>query len=290
MNNNKALSILFGIGIILYFLASYLGSNSPIDLFFISIGILAIIFGFYTKDKKIKVTNSYIVSVFSVNIIQWLILIYIFYYNPVYSISDYLIPLIAALWATLFLANQIRKKYLKSSQTKIDMLKDKTKLILLITGVIIIIGSLIGLITYYAPIFLYGITLGLMVLVYGFYHEKRVKVPERNDIAHMYLKKDNMAINYVKVMGFLIILQIFILIYFFHQFSIDDWPLAFTLSMNIAIYFSIQIYLSDVKLSDALKIPYISDLKISNEKIEKIIEIGAVALFIIIFGAFALKI
>lgn len=297
MNNNKILPILFGIGIILYFLASYLGSKSPTDLFLISMGILTIIFGFYTEDKKIKVTNSYIVAAFSVNIVQWLILIYIYYYNPVHVTTSYFIYLIGgALIITLILANQIRKKYLKSSQTKIDMLKDKTKLILLAMGVILTIGSLAGLIAYYAPIFLYGITLGLMVFVYGFYHEKKeFSAFEKHDFYKnsfydTLTKNINFSIKYARIMGFLLLLQFFILIYFFRQISKDDWALALTLFVNIAYIFSIQIYVSDLKLSDGLKIPYISDLKISSEKKELIVAIGAIALFIIIFGVIALKI
>ncbi|MGF7118254.1 hypothetical protein [Methanobacterium oryzae] len=246
MNNNKALPLLLGIALTLLSLAFYLGFK-PLNLFWFTMAILGIIFRFCTENRKIKVTNGYIVSVFSVNIVQWLILIYVFYYTSVYNRNAYLIDLIAALCVTLFLVNQIRKKYLKSTETKIDILKDKTKLILLSIGLIIIIGSLAGLITYYAPIFLYGVTLGLMVFVYGFYHEKRVSVPEKRNIANMYIKKDNIPVNYAKAMGSVIILQWIILIYFFHQISKDDWVSATTFSLIISLFFYIQIRESDLK-------------------------------------------
>jgi len=107
--NNKILIILIGIAVILLFLAFCLGSNSPIYIFGITLGIMAIIFGFYTEDKKIKVSIGYFVAAFGVNIAQWLILIYIFFYNPVYVTLDYYIFLIGSLGISLFLVNQIRK-------------------------------------------------------------------------------------------------------------------------------------------------------------------------------------
>lgn len=278
MDKNKLILILIGIGTILLFLVSYLGSKSPLDIFGITLGIMILIFGFYSEGRKINVSISYVVAVFGVNIAQWLILIYTFYYNPVYITKMFYYYLIGASLFTIILANQLRKKYLKvpenNEKIKINILKDKTKLILLFTGVIIIIGSLAGFITYYVPIFLYGITLGAMAIIYGFYHED---------------KKVNVSYKYARTMIFLIILQFFILFYFFHQFSIDDWALAFTLSANITSFFSAQLYRSDLKLSDALKIPYISDLKISNEKMEAIIGIGAIGIFIVIISFLILK-
>lgn len=188
--------MLIGIAVILLFLACYFEFNSPLYLFGITFGIMAIIFGFYAEDKKIKVSISYLVAALGVNIVQWLILVYIFYYIPFYVKLDFYIFLMGTLGITLFLVNQIRKKYLKSPENsgkpKIRMLKDKTKLIMLSVGVITIIGGLVGLITYYAPIFLYGITLGLMAFIYGYYHQD---------------KKVNVSWNYAKAMGFLITLH-----------------------------------------------------------------------------------
>lgn len=76
--DEKKLATIFGIGLILFSLAIYLGSKSPLDVFGITLGVMVLIFGFYAEGRKIKVTVSYIVAVFSVNIVQWFILVYIY--------------------------------------------------------------------------------------------------------------------------------------------------------------------------------------------------------------------
>lgn len=263
MNQNKILLILLGTVVTLIFLEFYLGFNSPLYLFGITLGIMTIIFGFYTENKKIKVSISYLVAALSINIVQWLILVYIFYYNSVYLKLDFYIFLIGTLGITLSLFNQIYKKYIKSPEnikkTKIGM-SDKKKLIILSAGVILIIVGLAGLIFYYSPIFLYLITLGLMGFVYGNYYE---------------CKKVNVSVNYARAISFLLILQWIILFYFLYQFSPYDWYIAFMISANITLYFSIQIYRRN--------------FKISNEKKDMVIGIGALILFIAIFGALAIK-
>lgn len=170
MNNNKAILIFIGIGITLYSLASYLGSKSLLDIFNGSLGVMVILFSFYNEDKKI----NYLMALFCVNIFQWLIWIYVFFNSLVFIKTDFYFYLISAPFVTIVLFNQIRKNHIK---TKISMLKDKKKLVLLFTGVSIIIGSLACFIVYYAPVFLYGVTLGLMAFIYGFYHkDKKVNV------------------------------------------------------------------------------------------------------------------
>jgi hypothetical protein len=232
--------MLFGIVLILGFLGLYFVFKSPFDIFNITLGVLVLIFGFYTKGKKIEVSLSYFVATFSVNVTQWLILIYTFYYNPGYITREFYIALLIALWVTLFIINQIRKEYFKSSENieKIsNIFKDTKKLILLSTGIIMIISSLAGLINYHALIFAYGTTVGLTVFVYGFYHKNR---------------KLNISVRYVEAMAFTIVLQWIILIYFCFQFAAEDWSLASTFSMLIAVFFLVQFYQSDVTLSDLI--------------------------------------
>jgi len=262
--DEKKLIMILSIVAILLFLASYLGSKSPLDIVGIATGILILIAIFYSKGKKINVSVSYAVATISVNIIQWLILIYTFYYSPIYVTTVFYAYLIFTLLITLTLARQILKINPDGSEnvqnTKISILKDKTKLILLVTFVIVIIGSLACFITYFYPLFLYGVTLGLMAFIYGFYHGN---------------KKFNASIRYAVAMGSVLLLQWIIFVYFFYQISIDDLSVAFLLSINITTLFSIQIYRSD--------------LTISNEKKENIIGIFAIAIFILFFGALSLK-
>lgn len=264
MDKNRLILILIGIGIALGFLVGFIDSKSPLDIFGITIGLLVLIIGFYTENKKISVSISYFMAIVSINLIQWLIMGYIFYYNQIYVTTQYFIYLIGTLILTLTLVNQIIKNNLKSSEkTEIRFLKDKTKLILLFTGLVVLIGCLAGFIIYYFSIFLYGITLGLMALIAGFYHENN---------------RLNVSSSYVKAMGSIFILQLFIFVYFIHQFSIDDFANAFSFSLMLLIYFLAQFYNSDSNTA-----PVIS---ISNKKKEMIIGISAVILFIALFGAF----
>ncbi|MGB9978379.1 hypothetical protein [Methanobacterium sp.] len=253
MDNNKALLIFVGIGIILYSLVSYLGSKSPFNIFNCSLGVMVILFVFYNEDKKI----SYLMALFCVNILQWFISVYILVNNPVYKTTDYYYYSIGALFFTLVLINLIRINHLK---IKTSMLKDKKKLMIQLIGVIIIISCLTGFIAYYYHLFLYGITLGLMAFIYGFYYENR---------------KVNVSVKYVRDMVSVLVLQVIILCYFGRQISIEDLSYALVFSINIAVLLSIQIYTSD--------------LKISNTKKENIIGIGAIVVFIVFFGALALK-
>jgi len=248
VNQNKAIPILLGIGITLGFLASYLWSNSLLDIFNMSIGIMVLIIGFYNENKK----NNYLIALFCVNIIQWFILIYI-YYNHITK-TEFYYYLIGALLFTIVLADQVRKNNRKA---EVINLKDKRSF-LLFTGIVIIIGCLAGFIAYLSFIFLYGVTLGLMTIIVGFYYEDN---------------KLNVSNNYAKVMGFVLILQWLIFIFFFRQFSGEDLVNAISFSMMITIYFLIQIH-------------NISLISISNKKKEMIVGIGAIILFITLFGAF----
>ena len=253
MNNNRALLIFIGIGIILYSLVSYLGSKSPFNIFNCSLGVMVILFVLYNEDKKI----NYLTILFYVNIFQWFISVYILFNNPVYKTINYYYYLMGSLFFTLVLVNLIRINHLK---IKTNMLKYKKKLMIQLIGVIIIISCLTSFIAYYYPIFLYGITLGLVAFIYGFYYEDR---------------KVNVSTKYVRDMVSVLVLQIIVLCYMGRQISIEDLSYALVFSINIAVLLSIQIYTSD--------------LKISNAKKENIIGIGAIVVFIVFFGALALK-
>lgn len=225
MNNNKALVIFVGIGLLLYSLLSYFVSKFPLDVFNCSLGVMILIFVFYNEDKKI----SYLMALFSVNIVQWLILIDIFFNNQVHITTEYFIYIIGALILTLILVNQAYKNHFKSSENgqkvKINMLKDKKKLAWLFVGLIIIVGSLAGFIVYYVPICLYGITLGLMAFIYGYYHEN---------------KKINISIHYNQAMISVLILQWLIIVCFYYQIAKEDLVQVITLSLMITALFAVQ--------------------------------------------------
>ncbi len=290
MNQYKAISILVGIGITAVFLVMFLESKNPVNLFYMTLGIIGIIFGFFIIDKKINLLFSLFMALIGVNILQWLILLYIYYYNPVYfktSLYEYLVILIILI-ITLLKIDYRNKLYSHiAEKTKNKLLEDKTKLILLFAGLIIIIGCLVTFIIYFTPIFLYGATFGLLAFIYGYYHEN---------------KKLNVSRNYVKAMGFVLILQYVILFLFFNQISKDDLVNALSISMLIDINFLLQLYLprwgiqiipSKRKRIIPENYPQYSGIKQTTEvevapinKKEIIVLIGVIILFIGIFAAF----
>ncbi|WP_414469820.1 hypothetical protein [Methanobacterium sp. ACI-7] len=105
---------------------------------------------------------------------------------------------------------------------------------LLFISIVISIGGLIGFIVSLAPIYLYIITIGVMVFVIRHFHDgKRVIV----------------SMKYVKVMGLLLILQFFMIIFLFYILTLfgffispQDWVFAFILSLFILIHFIRQVY------------------------------------------------
>ena len=251
MNQNKIISLLLGIGVLVIFLAIFLVSKSPDYLIISSVGLLGIVTGFFTEDKKINISINSIVALFGVNLIQWIILIYTFYYYPNYTkivFILYIIPIISILF------------YNKNIQIqKNSILTDKIKSILLLTGIFIIISCLAGFIVYYSPLFLYGVTLGMMIFIYGFYHEDN---------------KLKFSVNYIAAMSLILIVQWIINIIFWNKYTITDFTITFPISFFITVNLFVQFIMND--------------LKISNEKRENILIVFGITAFIAIFGAYFL--
>jgi len=298
VDKDQAIVVLIGLGIILLLVVSLIESNFLLEIYGGSFVVMFILFLFYNKDRKI----NYLIALFCVNIFQWISPIYFLFNNPAYIKTEF-VSIISAPFFTIVLVNIIHKNHLKNppkiSKKQISMLKDKTKLILLFTGITIIIGSLVCFIAYSYPLFLYGITLGLTTFIYGFYREdKKVNVSKRHDIANTLTKNVNVTENaismgfrpnitgtlaknikvtknYARTIGFLLILQFFILCYFAHQISKEDLNLALFISMYIALIFSKQIYRSNLKIINLIiSDSKIKDLRITYSKILDLIIYG----------------
>lgn len=236
--------MLLGIGLMLLFLGLYYVYKTPIFLFNITLGALALVYGFYTEGNEIKVSLSYSVASFSVNIVQWLLVIYMFYYSPIHRNEQFYMPLIIAILTTYFLVNRLHKEYLKNHENTKEtpsLLKDIKKLTLLGTGLIIMIGCLTGFIAYHLFTLLYLATFGLTAFVYGYYHENG---------------KINVTVKYVGAMVITILLQWVVLICFVHQMkhevSVQPLAIFLTISFDIVLLFLLQFYQSDLTFSDLI--------------------------------------
>jgi hypothetical protein len=241
--DRKNLIMLLGIGLILGFLGLYYIFKAPIYLFYTTMGVLTLVYGFYTEGNEIKVSLGYGAASFSVNIIQWLI-VYSFYYSPVHHSIQFNMALGVAILTTLFLINRLHKEYIKTHEnTKetLSLLKDPKKLMLIFTGIIIIISCLTGFIAYHAFTFLYVATLGLTAFVYGYYHENG---------------KINISAKYIEIMAATILLQWIVFICFYNQLyneiATQDLALLFTISALIIAWFIVQFIKSDITLADLI--------------------------------------
>ncbi len=184
----KWILIFAGFVFILISFARYSEYKSLIDIFNLTIGMMCIIWGFFIK-KEFKVTTTYLVVISCMTIIQWLILIYILFISKVYVTNDLFILAFAPL-VTISLIIQIRTSDLKyignPKKTNKDVIfADKFKKILNIKGKTLLIsaGFLITIVCLGSfiisrnPVELLVSSVGLMLIVYGYYRENTIVMP-----------------------------------------------------------------------------------------------------------------
>lgn len=230
--NLKSISIFIGIVIILLFSASFSLSNSPLDLLFITMGIAAIVNGFYSQNEKYFEKIAYFLVMFGVNLFQWLLVINIIFINRIQLTNYTLFVLAVAPVITLYLINQILKNDLKYSGNNLNkdvILADRMKGILISSGIVIMIICLAGFALSISPIYLYGSSIGMIALVYGYYREN---------------KKLNITLNYFLAMSFLILLQWLVLIFLLRSVyasSEIQYNLSFTFSLLLTSFYFDQI-------------------------------------------------
>lgn len=265
----KWILIFAGFVFLIISFARYFEYKSPIDLFYLAIGMMFIIWGFYIK-KEFKITTPYLVVVSCVNLVQWLILVYILFISKVYVTNDLFILAFAPL-VTISLIIQIRTSDLKyignpKNTNKDVILADKLKkllnnmgkLILKSLGVLIILFCIGSFLFSRDPIELYGSLVGLMVFVYGYYRENKDVMPpnyapgmHRNSIFVRESSKIKVTSNYFVSMLSVLIVQWLILYYivFIRPYPVpnEGVPTAFTISIMASMFFYIQIRESDFK-------------------------------------------
>jgi hypothetical protein len=278
-NNLKIILIFIGFAAIFLFLTRYLESKSPLDILFITMGLMAIITGFYLKGEKIIETVTYFGVMSFINIFQWLIVIYILFISQIVITSYILIFLAIAPAMSIILINQIRRsnlKYLGNRQKTnkdvilIDKIKlilmDKTKVILIFVGIVIMLLCLASFLQSKSPLELFGTSVGIMVIVYGFYHNNKKNKTTPPDYSpgmsrssiYRASKKVNITTNYFFIMSGVLIFQwlIFCYIAFIYQAYVPDEvyrsevngvPFAFSITMLATFFFYIQIRESDLK-------------------------------------------
>lgn len=239
-----------GIVIIVLFLAAFLRSNSQLDLLFITMGVAVIMNGFYGQNEKF--TGKIIYFMFGVNLFQWLLLINLIFINQIQLKVYTLFPLALVPVITIYLISQIYKNdlnYPGKNQDKNILLDDKVKGISLSAGFVAMIIGLTGYLLSVSPIYLYGSSIGVMAIVYGYYREN---------------KKLKLTLNYFVAMSFVILLQWLIVIFLVRPvYALNEiqYNLSFTFSLLLSSF-----YLDQIRNSHLIKINW-QGIFIGNKKI-----------------------
>lgn len=239
-----------GIVIIVLFLAAFLRSNSQLDLLFITMGVAVIVNGFYGQNEKFTVKIIYFM--FGVNLFQWLLLINLIFINQIQLKVYTLFPLALVPVITIYLISQIYKNdlnYPGKNQDKNILLDDKVKGISISAGFVAMIIGLTGYALSISPIYLYGSSIGMMAIVYGYYREN---------------KKLKLTLNYFVAMSFVILLQWLIVIFLVRPvYALNEiqYNLSFTFSLLLTSF-----YLDQIRNSHLIKINW-QGIFIGNKKI-----------------------
>lgn len=239
-----------GIVIIVLFLAAFLRSNSQLDLLFITMGVAVILNGFYGQNEKF--TGKIIYFMFGVNLFQWLLLINIIFINQIQLTVYTLFPLALVPVITIYLISQIYKNdlhYPGKNQDKNILWADKVKGISISAGFVAMIIGLTGYALSISPIYLYGSSIGVMAIVYGYYREN---------------KKLKLTLNYFVAMSFVILLQWLIVILLVRPvYALNE--IQYNLSFTFLLL-STSLYLDQIRNSHLIKINW-QGIFIGNKKI-----------------------
>lgn len=244
------MSLVMGIVIIVLFLAAFLRSNSQLDLLFITMGVAVIVNGFYGHNEKF--TGKIIYFMVFVNLFQWLLLINIIFINQIQLTVYTLFPLAFVPVITIYLISQIYKNdlhYPGKNQDKNILWADKVKGISISAGFVAMIIGLTGYALSISPIYLYGSSIGVMAIVYGYYREN---------------KKLKLTFNYFVAMSFVILLQWLIVIFLVRPvYALNEiqYNLSFTFSLLLTSF-----YLDQIRNSHLIKINW-QGIFIGNKKI-----------------------
>ncbi len=240
MSNVRIFVMVIGFALSFFFLFYFFQSGSPLDLFWTSIGLLLFICGFYIEDHQI--TERSLIFWFSgVNVFQWTILVYIYFFNRVYMTIDFYLMLIAVSLFTISLFGRFfhiplfsfnNDKKIETVRSGVTWNRKQTVLVLL--GIIVCFAFLIIFFLFKSFLSLYFSPIGIMIIIYGYYLE---------------INKIKMSFKYLLLMLSVIMIQV-ILAFFLRSIHIilydEMWNLLLIPGL-ILTYLFLQIRRSDMK-------------------------------------------
>lgn len=224
------LMLSFGIIIIIGFLYGFFLSKNLFDLLYVSVGFALVIGGYYVKDRKIKDIIAYF-FLFILNIFQWSILLYVYFFKEVYLTEYFYFSLFVVLGFSIMIIDQFTKRSSMSSEMKNIIfnkgignkrIKNSSKRIVIIgLGLLVTFGFLLHFLVTNALYGLYFFSWGVIMVIYGYYLE---------------INKVEMSFNYFIIMLAAILFQL-ILVFVVHEIQIFGY---FTALMLFEFLFKIR--------------------------------------------------
>jgi hypothetical protein len=200
MDNVRIFVVVIGLSLSIIFLFYFIQSSSPLDLFWVSLGLVLMFCGVYIADQKITENKIAYVGFCGVNVLQWGILIYIYFFNQVYMTMIFYLMLIAVSLFTINLIGEFFNiplfSFNKDKKDSKNVISGVTwnwkQIVLVLLGIIVIFACLIIFFLFKSFLALYFCPIGIMMVIYGYYLE---------------INKIKMSFNYLTLMVAVILFQ-----------------------------------------------------------------------------------
>jgi hypothetical protein len=186
VDNSNIFVLLIGIAVILGFLFSLFPFGYFFNIWWVSIGLVFLIYGFYMEKQdsegdityKFKDKIAY-VWLFGVNIFQWAVVIYIYFFNRVFMNIGFYYMLIGSSLFTLCIVGQfyyIPYFSINNDKKVTESVRNENRwnwkqIVAFLFGVLVVFAGLISFIQSESLLGLYFSLFGIMMIIYGYYLE-----------------------------------------------------------------------------------------------------------------------
>lgn len=207
VDNPNIFVLLIGIAVILGSLFNLFPFSYFFNIWWFSVGLIFLIYGFYMEKQdseedityKFKEKIAY-VWLFGVNIFQWSVVIYIYFFNQVFMSIEFYYMLIGSSLFTLGIIAQfyyIPYFSINNDKKVTESVRNKNRwslkqIIAFLLGIIVSFAGLISFVQSESLLWLYFSLFGIMMIIYGYYLE---------------INKVEMSFKYFILMASVIIIQ-----------------------------------------------------------------------------------
>lgn len=186
VDNSNIFVLLIGIVVILGSLFGLFPFGYFFNIWWVSVGLVFLVYGFYMENQDLEGNITYkfkeeiaYVWLFGVNIFQWAVVIYIYFFNQVFMNIEFYYMLIGSLLFTLcFIAQFYYIPYFSIYNDKKVIVSVRNKniwslkqIVAFLLGVLVSFVGLICFVQSESLLWLYFCLFGIMMIIYGYYLE-----------------------------------------------------------------------------------------------------------------------